>query len=32
MSYSLNAFPDSVSRDWKLTVEVLDEPGDENES
>jgi hypothetical protein len=26
-SYSLNRFPDGVSRDWKLTAEVLDEPG-----
>ena len=29
MSYSLNRFPEGVSHDWKLTVEVLDEPGDE---
>ncbi len=28
-SYSLNQFPEGVSSDWKLTVEVLDKPGQE---
>ncbi len=28
-SYSLNRFPDGVSKSWKLTAEVLDEPGAE---
>ena len=28
-SYSLNHFPEGVSKDWKLIVEVLDEPGAE---
>ena len=28
-SYSLNHFPDGVSKEWKLVVEVLDEPGAE---
>ncbi len=28
-SYSLNNFPEGVSHDWKLVVEVLDEPGSE---
>ena len=28
MSYSLNKFPEGVSPDWKLTVEVLDEPAE----
>ncbi len=28
-SYSLNHFPEGVSKDWKLVVEVLDEPGAE---
>jgi len=29
LSYSLNKFPEGVDKSWKLTVEVLDEPGDE---
>ncbi len=29
LSYGLNHFPEGVSRDWKLVVEVLDEPGAE---
>ena len=29
LSYSLNQFPEGVSPDWKLIVEVLDEPGEE---
>lgn len=28
-SYSLNRFPDGVPNDWKLQIEVLDEPGDD---
>ena len=28
-SYSLNRFPEGVSHDWKLTIEVLDAPGAE---
>ena len=28
-SYGLNHFPEGVSEDWKLVVEVLDEPGAE---
>lgn len=28
-SYGLNRFPEGVSKDWKLVVEVLDEPGSE---
>ena len=26
LSYSLNSFPEGVDRNWRLTVEVLDEP------
>ena len=29
LSYSLNSFPEGVPYTWKLTVEVLDEPGQE---
>jgi hypothetical protein len=29
LSYGLNHFPEGVSHDWKLVVEVLDEPGAE---
>lgn len=29
LSYSLDQFPEGVSPDWKLVVEVLDEPGAE---
>jgi hypothetical protein len=28
-SYSLNHFPDGVSPDWRLIIQVLDEPGAE---
>ena len=28
-SYSLNRFPEGVSPDWKLQIEVLDAPGAE---
>jgi hypothetical protein len=27
LSYSLNSFPEGVSKNWNLRVEVLDEPG-----
>jgi hypothetical protein len=29
LSYSLNSFPEGVSKTWNLCVEVLDEPGAE---
>ncbi len=29
LSYSLNEFPEGVSPDWNLNIEVLDEPGSE---
>ena len=28
-SYSLNSFPEGVSKDWHLTAEILDPAGDE---